>query len=448
MRLVSRKNKTPSTSDVLMAFVLSWDMRGADEVTICSGALDVLRAYLGDRPCCIWKKMGSGLSKISERGIVEIFYAEKNDGHQAALARAMLSGASEFDDGSSLMGASETLDGFLHIPIRVGDDVRGLMSLGVTKKEARDREFVQPLECLGRMLAVSIQQRQDGEQLEAREQQLKSEVKATTRELEQTNKRLIERVQELKTLSSELEKKVEELTSANTAKDQFLSIVSHELRTPLTSLNGFLCVILDGDTGPITDDQKKFLNIAKQSADRLKLLISDLLDISRIEAGRFQMDMGSCSLFDVLHSSVEGLKAQAAMKNIQLRFESNPTLPSIWGDPTRLLQVIDNLITNAIKFTSADAHIDVSSELLGDCIQVSVKDQGPGLVKENLDKIFDLFYQVDASSKRRAGGVGLGLAIARGIVSLHGGRIWVESEPGQGCTFKFTVPLHKSQKAA
>ena len=134
------------------------------------------------------------------------------------------------------MGADETLDGFLHIPIRVGDDIRGLMSLGVTKKEARDREFVQPLECLGRMLAVSISQRNDRDNNQVREQQLKSEVKATTRELEQTNKRLIERVHELKTLSAELETKVDELTRANVAKDQFLSIVSHELRTPFLEI--------------------------------------------------------------------------------------------------------------------------------------------------------------------------------------------------------------------
>src|SRR5204863_5131906 len=140
---------------------------------------------------------------------------------------------------------------------------------------------------------------------------LRSEVQATTRELEHTNKRLIDRVRELKILSSELEERVKDLTHANKAKDEFLSIVSHELRTPLTSLNGFLAVVLDGEAGSITAEQRKFLTIAKQGADRLNLLIGDLLDISRSEAGRLSLALASCSVGEILEKSLVNLSAAA-----------------------------------------------------------------------------------------------------------------------------------------
>src|SRR5205814_855635 len=151
----------------------------------------------------------------------------------------------------------------------------------------------------------------------SRETLLKSEVQATTRELEHTNKKLIDRVKELKILSTELEERVKELTHANRAKDEFLSIVSHELRTPLTSLVGFLAVVLDGEAGTLSDEQRKFLTIAKQSSDRLNLLIGDLLDISRIEAGRMNLDMETTSLFEILQKSVVGLQKTADTKKIR-----------------------------------------------------------------------------------------------------------------------------------
>ncbi len=449
--MLGKKWRGNAVVDVLVAFVQSWEMHGPDEVSICSGTLDVVRAYLGDRPCCIWKKQADRLGKICERGMMELFYSEKEPEHQNALARAIVTGTSEFDPCRLSPLASDLklgFDGLLHIPIKSKGDVIGLLSMAVTKKESRDRDFVMPLESLGRLVAIALTYGHDQEQNVNRERRLKAEVEATTRELEDTNNRLIERVRELKTLYKELQKRVEELTDANRAKDEFLSIVSHELRTPLTSLTGFLSVLLDEEAGAITDQQRKFLGIAKASATRLNLIISDLLDVSRIESGRLNLEMGECSLHEILQTCYEGLKASAANKALQLRLHSLPTLPTIWGDPSRLQQVIDNIVSNAIKFTEKGGEIDISGEEKGDFLLVSVRDTGPGLSQEEQEKVFDMFYQADASTRRSAGGAGLGLAIARGIVNMHGGTISVQSEKGKGATFTFLIPRKREQKKA
>lgn len=448
---LGRKGKTADAGSLLQAFVQSWEMRGADETSICSGALDLIRAYLNDRPCCVWKKTDAALAKICERGMIDIFYRQDEQNHQAALTRAVVSGASEFDPcpvTSLENDLRQGFDGFLHVPVKNQEDILGLLSIAVLKKEARDRGFVQPLECMGRLLAISLRNASEQDLSVSREKQLKAEVESATRELESTNKRLIERVKELKLLYNELHKRVQELTQANRAKDEFLSVVSHELRTPLTSINGFLAVLLEEEAGTINDQQRKFLTIAKASSNRLNLIISDLLDISRIESGRLNLNLGVCSTFTVLKNSIDGLMASAKAKKISLVLRASSDIPNIWGDADRLQQVVDNLISNAIKFTEGGGSIEVVSEEKGDFIQISVKDTGQGLTPEEQAKVFDMFYQADTSSRRPAGGVGLGLAIARGIVMMHGGQLNVQSEKGKGSTFFFMLPRHKAQRAA
>jgi len=451
MRILGGKLKTAVTSRVLAAFVQSLDMHGADEVSICSSVLDIMRAYLGDRPCCVWKNEKQRLEKLCERGMVDLFLDQEREAHQNAMARALVSGASEFDPcrfRSLTEDIRSGFDGFLHMPIKAQGDVVGLISLTVMKKEARDRDFVQPLESLGRLVAMALQFQFDSAVNTLKERRLKAEVESTMRELEQTNTRLIDRVKELKLLYNELHKRVQELTAANHAKDEFLSIVSHELRTPLTSLTGFLCVLLEEEAGPVNEQQRKFLKITKQSADRLNVMISDLLDISRIEAGRLNLQMGTMELAEILQKSVEGLRKNADVKNVRLVFQPCPAPPPVWGDPSRLQQVIDNLISNAIKFTPPEGQITVGVEEKGDCIQVSVSDTGIGLSADEQKRVFDMFYQADASARRSKGGAGLGLAIAKGIITMHGGQIWVASEKDKGATFSFMIPRSKIQKAA
>jgi len=451
MGMLGKKTRQVPTADVLLAFVQSWEMHGTDEISVCSGTLDVTRAYLGERPCCFWKIQGNGLSKICERGMVEMLMQPNLAEHQNALNRVVVTGAPVFDpcDSSGLTNELKIdFEGFLHIPVKSKDTVTAVLSLAVLKKESRDVNFVQPLVCLGRLVAIALSTGHEQEVNLEKERRLKAEVASTTRELEQTNHRLIERMKELKTLYQELQKRVQELTDANRAKDEFLSIVSHELRTPLTSLSGFLSVLLDEEAGAISEQQRKFLGIAKQSATRLNLIISDLLDVSRIESGRLNLEMRECRLSDILSASIEGLKATAVNKGIRLELTDVSHIPTVYGDASRLQQVADNLISNAIKFTDRGGDVQVSAEEKGDFIQISVRDTGPGLSPEEQAKVFDMFYQADTSTRRSAGGAGLGLAIARGIVMMHGGQILVQSEKGKGAVFIFMVPRNKAQKAA
>ncbi len=447
--LLGGKGKTAPGAEALVAFIKSLDIHGKDELSIGSGLLDVARAYLNDRPCCIWKNVDGHLEKTSERGMVDVFFDEEKGTHQAVLAKAVASGALEFDSCkvSSIMPQLKTgFDGFLHIPIKSQGLVLGVFSLAVLKKEAQNIQFIQPIESLVSLVGMLLQTKIDQENMAQREERLKAEVKATTSELESTNNRLIERVKELKTLYKELQKRVKELTEANKAKNEFLSIVSHELRTPLTSLTGFICVLLEEEAGALNPQQKKFLTIVKQSANRLNILISDLLDISRIESGRLNLTMCSFSLSELLQRCVEDLRASALSKNLKLNLRRDLSPCEIWGDPTRIQQVVDNLISNAIKFTESGGMVEVVLENKGDALKVAVIDSGIGLPPAERDKVFDMFYQVDATMRRSTGGTGLGLAIARGIVALHGGEIWVESEVGKGSTFSFLLPCKKNQK--
>ena len=447
---LGKKGRSVMTADVLLAFVQSWELHGSDETSICSGTLDVVRAYLGERPCCVWKTDGPRLVKVSERGMVDLYLGSGAGDHQAALSRALASGKPEFDACpiEALPDDQMTFDGFLHIPIKNRGTLLGLLSLAVLKKESRSRDFVEPLESLGRLVAIAFFHGDNREANMSRERELKAEVDSTLRELEGTNRKLIDRVRELKTLYRELQRRVQELTDANKAKDEFLSLVSHELRTPLTSLNGFLSVLLDEEAGPVNEQQRKFLSISKQSAVRLNGIISDLLDISRIQSGRLNLDMGECSVYDLLWKTVEKLKEAAHKKGLQVRLQAAVTLPAAWGDAARLQQVTENLISNAIKFTDAGGEIDVFGEEKGDFLQVSVRDTGPGLTEEEQSRVFDMFYQADTSNRRSAGGTGLGLAIAKGILMMHGGQLLVHSEKGKGATFSYLVPRRKSQKAA
>jgi signal transduction histidine kinase len=452
MNLIGKRSSKVVPSEVLLAYVQSWDRHGTEELSICSDALDVIRAYLGERPCCLWKSAGaSGLARVCERGMIELFYTNPPPERQVPLTKCLVSSVPEFD-GTPLElpsdDAQATFDGFLHVPVKWRDRVLGILTVAVRKREYRERPFVQALEGLARLIGISLNQYQEQENNTDREARLKAEVASTSRELESTNKRLIERVRELKTLSRELHKRVQELTHANRAKDEFLSIVSHELRTPLTSLNGFLCVILEEEAGPISESQRKFLTIAKQSADRLNALISDLLDISRLKSGRLNLDMGECDLFGLLKETFDRGKEVGEKKGIAVRFQAVPQLPRVWGDQKRLQQVLDHLISNALKFTEKGGAVDVICEENGDSIKVSVRDTGPGLSPEEQKQVFDMFYQVDASARRSAGGAGLGLTIAYGLISMHGGQLWVESEKGKGSTFSFVIPRLKENKAA
>ena len=231
-------------------------------------------------------------------------------------------------------------------------------------------------------------------------------------------------------------------------KSEFVSLVSHELRTPLTSIIGFISLILDGKTGEINQKQYESLSRAHRQSKRLAALINDLLDISRIEAGRIEMKQEQVQIDWIAKRRIEELRPQADEKNISLLLEAPANLPVMIGDADRIGQIFINLIGNAIKFTPDNGKVTVriskasqnGTESNG--FHVEVIDTGPGIPAEEREKVFDKFRQLGSVQTRQQGGTGLGLSIASGIVEAHGGKLWVDTgDNGQGTNFQFFIPF-------
>jgi signal transduction histidine kinase len=236
-----------------------------------------------------------------------------------------------------------------------------------------------------------------------------------------------------------------ELEQLNQIKNEFISMVSHELRTPITAIKGFVKVVLAGETGELNPQQEKFLQIADQSIDRLTILISDLLDISRIESGQLRLHLTELSSRELLETVSRNIAGEIGKKNLLLQLHLPEKLPQVMADRERLTQVFDNLITNSIKFTPDGGTITIAAQDKGDFVLFSVTDTGIGISKDQHQRIFDKFYQVETGSTRNIHGTGLGLAIVKSIVEIHGGQIWVESELGKGSSFQFLIPRVKSE---
>ena len=231
-------------------------------------------------------------------------------------------------------------------------------------------------------------------------------------------------------------------------KSEFVSLVSHELRTPLTSIIGFISLILDGKTGEINQKQYEGLSRAHRQSKRLAALINDLLDISRIEAGRIEMKQEQVQIASIAQRRIEELRPQADEKAIALRLEAPAHLTTMIGDADRIGQIFINLIGNAIKFTPESGKVTIRiSESLhngheNDGVHVEVIDTGPGIPAEEREKVFDKFRQLGSVQTRQQGGTGLGLSIASGIVEAHGGKLWVDTgDNGHGCNFQFFIPF-------
>ncbi|HET6764701.1 MAG TPA: ATP-binding protein [Longimicrobiaceae bacterium] len=226
-------------------------------------------------------------------------------------------------------------------------------------------------------------------------------------------------------------------------KDEFVSVVSHELRTPLTALRGSLGLLASGRAGQMPPHGQRLLDIAVQNADRLVRLINDILDLERLRAGKQELECRATTAAELMRSTADVMEAMAERAGLRLTVAASP-LP-VFADPDRILQVLTNLVSNAIKFSPSGAEVALSAELRNGDVRFAVADQGRGVPADKLELIFERFQQVDSSDARQKGGTGLGLAICRGIVEQHGGRIWAESQPGRGRTFLFTLPYRPDE---
>jgi NtrC-family two-component system sensor histidine kinase KinB len=232
---------------------------------------------------------------------------------------------------------------------------------------------------------------------------------------------------------------VTRLTELDRLKSEFVMTASHELRTPLTSIGMSIDLLLESATKKLNEKEQQLLLAADEDLQRLKVFVSNLLDLSKIEAGKMEMELSSIPIHILFEKVVAVFKNESEEKAVDLSLNVPGEVPNVKADDNKISWVLTNLISNALRYTPSGGHIKLSAEIFGPYVQISVKDNGPGIPFEYQSKIFDKFVQV--KSDKAVGGSGLGLAICKEIVRAHGGTIWVDSAPGAGSRFTFTLPV-------
>jgi PAS domain S-box-containing protein len=233
-------------------------------------------------------------------------------------------------------------------------------------------------------------------------------------------------------------------------KSEFVATVSHELRTPMTSIKGYVEILLMGAAGSLNDSQVHFLQVVRSNTERLAILVNDLLDISRIEAGRVTLSMQPLDILQIIQGSIDLVTRRSSDEGRPMRFEvkSDPNLPSAYGDRERVQQILDNLIQNAYQYTPDDGRIQIRAHVVGEMMQFDVQDNGIGIPLEDQSRVFERFFRGEDPLVLATSGTGLGLSIVKHLVEMHAGQIWFTSPgiPGMGSVFSFTLPLYDDEK--
>jgi len=244
----------------------------------------------------------------------------------------------------------------------------------------------------------------------------------------------------LNRMNEELGRLYHELEAVSRHKSEFLANMSHELRTPLNAIIGFSEVLDDRMFGELNEKQAEYVRVVLSSGRHLLSLINDILDLSKVEAGRMELEPGTFSLRLALENALTLIHDRAARQGLRVELTVDETLGDVVGDERKLKQVLLNLLSNAVKFTPDGGRIEVRAMAANGTVEVSVTDNGVGIAPEDQETIFEEFRQVGTDYARKREGTGLGLSLARKFVELHGGRLWVKSEVGQGSTFTFSIP--------
>ena len=246
-------------------------------------------------------------------------------------------------------------------------------------------------------------------------------------------------------MNDQLRSLYQELETVSRHKSDFLATMSHELRTPLNAIIGFSEVLHEQMFGELNERQVAFVEDVLKASEHLLSLINDVLDLAKIEAGGMELELSEVSISDVLRSAVSMHSERASRAGVELSLTTEPEAITVHADGRRVRQIVFNLLSNAVKFTPAGGRVDISTRLDEDHVEIAVADTGSGIAPEEQETIFEEFKQ--ATDGKRAAGTGLGLPLSRRLVELHGGRLWVESEPGQGSTFRFTLPVGPTEPA-
>jgi len=278
-------------------------------------------------------------------------------------------------------------------------------------------------------------------------QEINQKLEAQSEELQEQNEELISQEEELKQQGEELEEQNIELENqqtmveeANRLKSEFLSNMSHELRTPLNSILALSGALLMQAGKKLTDEENNYLKIVERNGKQLLKLINDILNISKIEAGKIEINRQEFSLSDTIRKIIESIEPLAEKKNLEIRTNIAKDIPKLHSDEAKLFQILQNIAANAVKFTE-EGYIEISAEKFAESVQISVKDTGIGMTEQDQEHVFDEFRQIDGSTSRQFEGTGLGLSISAKLVKILGGKIQVGSTPGVGTIFTITIPL-------
>ncbi|MDP8259766.1 MAG: ATP-binding protein [Candidatus Gygaella obscura] len=269
---------------------------------------------------------------------------------------------------------------------------------------------------------------------------LEEKVKERTKELTDAQDASLNILEDLTEAKDKLDKYAKELEKAIKIKSEFTSMVSHELRTPLAAIKEGVSIVYDEEAGKISSEQKEFLEIAKRNVDRLARLINDVLDFSKLEVGKIDFNIKENNINEVVQEIQNTMIPVASAKGLAIEVDIQKDLLFINFDRDKVVQVLTNLVNNAIKFTDK-GKITLSTRSKGDVLLVSVRDTGKGIKEQNIPKLFQQFEQLEKGSERKTGGTGLGLAISKQIIKAHNGNIWAESKLGEGTVVSFTLPI-------
>jgi signal transduction histidine kinase len=318
-------------------------------------------------------------------------------------------------------------DSIISVPLKVKDRIIGSLTVERTQRYRFTHDDLDLMVTIANQIAIALDNANAYRHIEDLNLGLEAKVRERTGELQRLNK--------------DLEATNQKLQELDNLKSAFVSVVSHELRTPMTSIKGYLDNMLDGLTGELTEKQSHYLTRVKRNVDRLTRMISDLLDLSRIEAGRIELRPGPVCISELIDDVVESLKSVANETSITVQVKRPERIPTIQADRDKVQQILTNLIHNAIKFSPEGGNIRIEASGCDDgFLQIGVTDTGCGIPPQEIDKVFDKFYR-GHSLPSSARGTGLGLFITKNLVEMHGGRIWVISEIGKGSEFFFTLPL-------